>query len=296
MTSSRSITGIIPVHNRREITLCCLRHLQKTGVLDWLHVCVVDDGSTDHTADAVKSEFPDVTVLHGDGNLWWTGAIVLGMRHALADAEAIFWLNDDCRPAHGALAQLRDIALAGPCVALGQVQSPRGVKHGGLHKRWHGLELSPCPADRTMAVATMNGNCVCLPKSVVARAGLPDAIRFPQAWGDTDYGLRCRQRGIEIKIVGYALCVDGDPVDPGANSWLRGRQSLMEIARSFKSPKNYYYPPAWWNFNVRHWGPWGAVLFLAPYLRFALIALARSILPAPTTVTANPGPAPLPDK
>jgi hypothetical protein len=178
------------------------------------------------------------------------------------------------------LARLRDEALTGQCITVGQVSGSRGVRHGGLRKRWNGLELSPCPADRTIAVATMNGDCVCVPASVIAQAGLPDAGRFPQAWGDTDYGLRCRAMGIAIKVVGSAHCADADPGDPDADSWLRGARPVAEIVRSFGSPKNYFHPPAWWRFNVRHWGAWGAVLFAAPYARLAVIAGLRAVLPA----------------
>lgn len=283
MTSSaHRFALVMPVHNRRALTLDCLRHLRQTRVLEWVHALVVDDGSTDGTGEAIAAEFPAVTVLRGDGRLWWTGAIVMGMRHALATTapEAIFWLNDDCRPAEGTLARLRDEALAGPCIAVGQVNGLRGVRHGGLRKRWHGLELAVCPPERTITVATMNGDCVCVPASIIAQAGLPDATRFPQAWGDTDYGLRCRRLGFAIKVVGTARCTDADPADPDANSWLRGPRSLAEIARSFGTPKSYFHPPSWWDFNLRHWGPWGAILFATPYMRFALIALLRTVLPA----------------
>ena len=36
---------------------------------------VVDDDSSDRTDEEVKANYPEMTVLQGDGNLWWTGAI-----------------------------------------------------------------------------------------------------------------------------------------------------------------------------------------------------------------------------
>ena len=274
--------AVIPVHNRRETTLAGLRHLRETDALAWLRICVVDDGSTDGTGDAVRAEFPDATLLRGDGNLWWTGAIVLGMKHALAGGptDALFWLNDDCRPARGALERLLATAMAGPCIALAQIGDETGILHGGLRKRWHGLELAVCPPDEILAVDTMNGNCVCLPATVAAKVGLPDAARFPQACGDTDYGLRCRRVGVVVRVVGAAQCVDAGPADPARSSWLRGDRSVAAIARSFLSPKNYFHLPSWWRFNLRHWGLWGVVLFVVPYLRFAVIALIRAVIPA----------------
>jgi len=38
-------------------------------------VIVVDDGSSDRTAEEAAKNYPKVIILQGDGNLWWTGAI-----------------------------------------------------------------------------------------------------------------------------------------------------------------------------------------------------------------------------
>ena len=54
---------IIPVHNRKAITLQCLDTLEKNGDLHKYHVIVIDDGSTDGSSEAVKSFYPDVIIL-----------------------------------------------------------------------------------------------------------------------------------------------------------------------------------------------------------------------------------------
>jgi GT2 family glycosyltransferase len=71
----QSIYIIIPVHNRKQITIACLENLNACDDLQKYHVIVVDDGSTDGTAEAIRSQYPIVEILTGDGNLWWTGAI-----------------------------------------------------------------------------------------------------------------------------------------------------------------------------------------------------------------------------
>ena len=88
---------IIPVHNRKVLTLACLENLKANDDLQKYHVIVVDDGSSDRTATEVKENYPEVIVLQGDGNLWWTGAIALGMEYANQQGATHFiWLNDDC--------------------------------------------------------------------------------------------------------------------------------------------------------------------------------------------------------
>ncbi len=59
---------IIPVHNRKNLTLGCLEHLTKTGDRQPYHIIVVDDGSTDGTGEDIKAQYPDVILLPGDGD------------------------------------------------------------------------------------------------------------------------------------------------------------------------------------------------------------------------------------
>ena len=84
---------IIPVHNRKALTHDCLASLETQTWKDF-RVIVVDDGSTDGTADMLRTMFPSVIVLTGNGNLFWTAATNLGIRYALAQgATHILTLN-----------------------------------------------------------------------------------------------------------------------------------------------------------------------------------------------------------
>ena len=76
---------VLPVHDRRELTLRALRSLARCS-RDGLEprVIVVDDGSRDGTAEAVRAAFPGVELLRGDGSLFYAGGTNLGLRAALA--------------------------------------------------------------------------------------------------------------------------------------------------------------------------------------------------------------------
>ena len=88
---------VTPVHNRCEETLQCLRSIarsESTGLS--LHVIVVDDGSTDGTADAIAKEFPDVEIVKGDGDLWYTAGTNRGISAALLhEPDYILAINND---------------------------------------------------------------------------------------------------------------------------------------------------------------------------------------------------------
>ena len=80
-----SVFVVIPVHNRLEFTRACLASLREQSYRDFT-IVVVDDGSTDGTYATLAEEFPEVTLLWGDGDLWWTGAMNRALEWALPQA------------------------------------------------------------------------------------------------------------------------------------------------------------------------------------------------------------------
>src|SRR4051812_16275586 len=88
---------VIPVHNRRETTLQCLRSLSRIdgSGLD-LKIFIVDDGSRDETSDAIRHAFPDVVIIEGDGSLHYAGGTNRGISEALKwDPAYVVLMNDD---------------------------------------------------------------------------------------------------------------------------------------------------------------------------------------------------------
>lgn len=90
---------VIPVHNRKHLTSKCLASLQNQTVKD-ITVVVIDDGSTDGTSELIRQDFPEVVLLSGSGNLWWTEGTNVGVRYALQHSDLnkenfVLTLNDD---------------------------------------------------------------------------------------------------------------------------------------------------------------------------------------------------------
>src|SRR5687768_17351615 len=88
---------VIPVHNRLDATRECLESV-KSQPYKYFKVVLIDDGSTDGSSEYVKEKYPEVTVLKGDGDLWWTGATNLGVQYALQhcrENDYVLTLNND---------------------------------------------------------------------------------------------------------------------------------------------------------------------------------------------------------
>jgi GT2 family glycosyltransferase len=202
-------------HNRRETTLNCLRHLYDQDSADDMVVetFLVDDGSTDGTAGAVRSEFPDVTLIEGDGTLFWCGGMRKAWEQAARqDPDAYLLLNDDVSLQPEALVTLLEVygeqlkRTGQAAVVVGSCNDPDtgNWTYGGSRCRGgkRSLDFEPVIPDGTVQECDiMNGNCVLVPRAVYnAIGGLSG--EFTHAIGDFDYGWRAQDAGFPLLVPG----------------------------------------------------------------------------------------------
>ena len=99
-TPPRCVVAILAAHNRREMTLACLRSYftQEAPGIE-LRAVVVDDGSSDGTGNAVAAAFPAAEVISASGTVLGAGdGHRRGIRHAV-------------RPGLSAVAERRCLAV-----------------------------------------------------------------------------------------------------------------------------------------------------------------------------------------
>ncbi len=200
----QSIYIIIPVHNRKTLTLACLENLQISGDLQKYYVIVVDDGSSDHTSEEIASNYPEVTVLKGDGNLWWTGAIKLGMEYAYQQgAEYIIWLNDDVIPQPNTLPLLIEFLQNHPH----SIVAPTCLDdnhHTVIPNGCIGRTPIIANPNQVTTVHSVSGYCVAFPAKICETIGYPDAKKYPHYGGDDMYTLQAHRQGFTIYLLGEA--------------------------------------------------------------------------------------------
>lgn len=218
MGSINRIAVIVPVFNRRETTLAFLRQVyavNAAGVEE--KIVVIDDGSTDGTTAAIKECYKSVTVLQGDGNLWWTGAVNMGVRYALESIEgvdAVLIINDDLKLDQEFLANLLQVANINTNALVSSVTinqdtgSKEEVLTAGFIRQGRWLNIRPLHSgeqytDRWGDVAEgelLTGASLLIPVAVIKDIGLFDDKGFPHNWGDFEYTLRANCRGYKCLV------------------------------------------------------------------------------------------------
>lgn len=281
------IAVVIACHNRRESTLRALAALysQQTADLE-IDVRLLDDASSDGTAAAVAMQFPQVTLISGDGQRFWGGGMYDAMSSVgTANYDYMLWLNDDVTLQDGALTELVKvhddlISETGSRlnVVVGSLLNPLTgtVYYTGMRRTssWHPSKIErimPDP-DQPVPCDTMNGNCVLVPIEVVTRVGFIDPM-YVQQLGDIDYGYRVREAGAGLWIAPRPVgtCV----YEPRAKPWQAPGLTIRQRLHRLNSPLGLPMRP-WMRFMWRYGGPLGVGAMLFSYAK----TLAQSVRPS----------------
>jgi len=262
------IEVVIPVHNRRAITLGCLELLSQQVDVE-CRVTVVDDGSSDGTSQAIRDRFPHIDVLQGNGSLWWAGATNLGIRHALkrtAVADYILMLNDDVEFDSDYLARMKRCAEAHPGCLIGTLavysEDPNRVFWCGQAASHRERRYGYVRRDRLcgcVPAETLPGRGMFVPTEVFHRIGLLDEKAFPQYAADFDFSLRARKAGYGLLCCcDTALRAKADKTGPGS---VHRKDPIKVFFGSFLNIGSHNYLPAVWRFRIRHYGVLGPLWF-----------------------------------
>jgi GT2 family glycosyltransferase len=273
----KSVAALITCHNRRDKTIACLNALsqQQFSSAVTLAIFLVDDGSTDGTAEEVRRRFPDVRILQGDGSLYWNGGMRLAFEAAAKEPCGYFlWLNDDTVLRPTAIdVLLRTLSeVDGDGVGRSMIVGPLcdeqtgQLTYGGVRRssRWHRMRFEYVqPSGVPNRCDAMNGNCVLIPRDVADALGnLSPAYRH--GMGDYDYALRAGECGVSVWVAPeYVGFCSRNEI---SGTW---RDTALSLSRRWKvltGPKGLP-PREWRSFCRAHTGPLWLLFFLSPYLR-----------------------------
>lgn len=105
MPSPPSVSFVIATYNRRDVLLSTLQRLQDTAAPEagGTEIIVVDNASSDQTAAAVRSQFPDVQLIPLTNNL---GSCAKAIGIERASADYVVFLDDDSYPQPGSVRRM----------------------------------------------------------------------------------------------------------------------------------------------------------------------------------------------
>jgi len=203
---------VAPVHNRREITLLCLRSLARLNTEELnIHIIIVDDGSTDRTGEAIIREFSEVEVVPGDGNLWFTEGTNMGVRAALKyQPDYILMINDDAVFDADFLRYMVETAEKYPRSVVGSLLLLWDMPHKlfqvapiwntwkGGWQHWEQQTIWTIPT-KPWEVDIIVGNCVLVPVEAIREQGLMNSKRYPN-FGDAEYTPRLKRNNWRLLI------------------------------------------------------------------------------------------------
>jgi len=292
MSHSVKIAVVVPVRNRKEITLHCLKQLQdlkKDGFV--LDLIVIDDGSTDGTPEAVTQEFPDAILLRGDGNLWWAEGVNTGYRYALENGyDFVYTINDDIEFKPDALQVLYDTLKLNKnavcsSVFLSRTERDRiliaGLRFKGLFKKLRSPitgEFKSSYRGMILEADCMPTRSVLLPIEAIRATGLLDSKHLPHGNSDYDYFIRVKRRG-------YALLVNLDSqiysdYSAGNFHYLILNKGLKDLFQSLSGIKYGDRFRALYYLVLRTHGPlWGRVVYVGRMIPYIFWIGLKILLP-----------------
>jgi len=272
-----NIVALACCRNRRELTIASLGDLYKADLPERTYVSfvLVDDSSSDDTVASVSSRFPDVSIIHGSGNLYWAGAMRYGWEQAVYNQQLdyLFVFNDDVRFYANVLQELIDVAMNSsdpdqPLAVVGSVIDPCTGKtsYGGRCRssQWHPLKFAQLiePNGVVQQADVFNMNAALISRSALDRVGFL-APYFVHSGADFEFGLRLRKSGGVILVApGVVGTCKPNPITDARQPLLG---SISERLRYLLDPKREP-PKQRWEMYRHHGGPFWFLLFLIPYI------------------------------
>jgi len=216
---------VILNYNTRDLLAACLDSLREQRGLAF-EVCVVDNASSDGSADMLAGLFPEITLVRNPTNAGFSAGNNAGLRAAgwpeHGNARHVILLNPDTVVPPDALAGMvafadanPDVGVVGPRLLLLDGTLDKACRRGfptpaaafyrfsGLSRlfprspRFGRYNMTFAPEDQQLDVDSVVGACMLVRAEAVAKVGLMDE-RFFMYGEDLDWCLRVKQLSYRV--------------------------------------------------------------------------------------------------
>ena len=227
------VSIIIPVFNQFHFTQACLASIQEHQGAERLEVIVIDDCSTDATAEVI-AKLPGVVYLRNESNRGFIASCNRGAEKARG--EFLVFLNNDTEVRPGWLSALRETFQFEPEAGLvgsklifpdGRLQEAGGIiwRDGSGWNRGKFQDPRKPEYNFLREVDYCSAACVMIPKSVFESVGGFDSKYAPCYYEDTDLAFKLRRQGFKVfyqpvsEVIHYEGATGGTDLSAGAKKY-----------------------------------------------------------------------------
>lgn len=243
MNNNQTVYVVCGVFNHLKDTkkfLECIRKQDYSKVKTF----IVDDGSTDGTAEYIERKYPEVVVLKGNGNLWWTGAIKWAIEEILKVSQKedfILTINNDCVFSKNYIRILLHSGIKFKRTIIGSLavdkNDQNNIYDAGMKIDWekgkfillrpHYLNELPDGKLYQKDVNILSTKGTLYPVEVFNKIGNFDQEHFPHYLSDYEFAYRAKKNGFQL-ILNYQAIVYNDTARTGLWKNEREKVSLKE--------------------------------------------------------------------
>lgn len=251
------IAVILTCFNRKNKTISCLNSLylaaenfDKGDIV--LSIYLADDGCTDGTADAVRELFREreITILQGNGNLFWAGGMRLAWGESLkkkAEWDFYLLLNDDTTAMNNMFEELfnaheyskKQFGTVGVYSGVTcDINDPTYITYGGAIwvNRFLGTDRRVMPTGIPQEVDKTNANILMIAREVVDRIGIfYDGYQHGAA--DYDYSIQAKKAGFTALITANSC----GKCERDHRDWNAEKRKILDMSSSER--KKYFSNP-----------------------------------------------------
>jgi O-antigen biosynthesis protein len=222
---SPTVSIIIPIHNKFHYTHRCLLSLASATEKTSFEVIVVDDCSSDESAENLKL-IHGIRLLRNATNLGFIGACNVGA--AGARGEYLFFLNNDTVVQHGFLDEIistferqADAGLIGAKLVYpdGRLQESGGIVFADGSGWNYGRFADPADPHFNFLreVDYVSGAAIMLRKKLFEEFGGFDQLYTPAYYEDTDLAFKVRQHRLKVYVQPAATVVHFEGISSGTD-------------------------------------------------------------------------------
>lgn len=212
MDLNNLIAIVVLNFNKKNDILDCLKSIFNLEYPE-IEVIVVDNGSTDGSSEAIKSEYPDVHLVESKKNLGVAGGRNVGIKYADQNFnyKYLLFLDDDIVVDKKALTEMvcsfykdKNIGIVAPKCLMSKTPGVIGYAGGmsvnlfsGKITNIGGGEKDEGQFDKPGFISSCGGLCL-ISRELINQVGIFDEKFNPYGWEDVDLSLRARQKGFKI--------------------------------------------------------------------------------------------------